>query len=202
MIMKQPLRTGIKNHIEEEKLSELQLDQLMTLQHETATYSLKHKPLLQAVTTYISVAASIMIALFMLFELGSNQTFTEQIAHEVAKNHINLKPLEVKTSSMDVIQSYFTQLDFMPITSDYFGQFSNTMLGGRYCSIKGVTAAQLRYTNQSGDKVTLYETQYDAGIFSELPKLEQGEPPLELYAKGVKINIWVEKDLLMVSAQE
>ena len=162
----------------------------------------KHKPLLRAVTTYIAVAAAIMITLFLTFEFGSHQTLTEKIAHEVAENHTNLKPMAVSTSSIDNIQTHLTQLDFMPIQSRYFGQFNNVMLCGGYSSIIGSTAAQLRYTNQTGRIITLYQTPYDASTFSQLPKLDSGDEPLIVHIKGVKVTIWVEKELLMVSAQE
>jgi hypothetical protein len=111
-----------------------------------------------------------------------------------------MKPLEIETSAMSDIERYFTQLDFFPISSRQFSFSPDQMLGGRYCSIQGITAAQLRYHDSQGRYVTLYETRYDSARFPPLPDVEKGEVPLKLYVSGLKITLWIEKGLLLVSA--
>lgn len=87
------------------------------------------------------------------------------------------------------------------VGSDLFAKQNYTMLGGRYCSIQGVTAAQIRYQTELGQKITLYEVAYDPKIYGDMPKIEQGEAPLSLDVKGVSVLLWVEKGLLMAEAR-
>lgn len=121
------------------------------------------------------------------------------IAEEVAKNHIKMKPLEVKSSALVDLQRYFDLLDFSPIRSG-IAFTDKLLLGGRYCSIQGVTAAQLRYQTDES-KSTLYEVVYDGAVFGKLPNIDHGEVPIEHYSRGVAVKIWVEKGLLLVLAQ-
>jgi len=145
----------------------------------------------------------------------SQQQMIAAIADEVTKNHIKLKPLEVTSQDFDTVRDYFTQLDFSPQVSRYFPKISSTtltMAGGRYCSIRSETAAQLRYlsspqtslTEPSSTKQwsTLYQTQYNANTFGALPRVEQGQAPIKTYSRGLKVSIWVERQLLMVSVED
>ena len=79
-------------------------------------------------------------------------------------------PLEIETSSIQDIRDYFTQLDFLPIESGIVQKNTKELLGGRYCSIQGVTATQLRLKDKSSGQVqTLYQTVYKPDVFSGLP---------------------------------
>ncbi|MGS0695170.1 hypothetical protein [Shewanella sp. 0m-4] len=122
-----------------------------------------------------------------------------KIADEVAKNHIKMKPLEVQTKQLSTLRQYFTELDFAIVNSSRIGA-NGQMLGGRYCSVQGLTAAQIRFSDQ-GQAITLYEVQYDRALYGELPNIEAGDLPIELVARGVAVSIWVEKGLLMASAR-
>lgn len=126
----------------------------------------------------------------------------DSIASEVALNHIKLKPMEIKTHDMREIRAYFDRLDFVPLQSSLaeFNQLS--LLGGRYCSLQGHIAAQLRFEDlTNGGSRTLYQTAYRPDYFPALPVLEQGESPLTTYANGVHTRIWVEKGVLNVLAE-
>ncbi|MCK5191175.1 MAG: hypothetical protein KAR12_14090, partial [Methylococcales bacterium] len=60
-----------------------------------------------------------------------------------------------------------------------------------------VTALQLRMMNSKTNKVqSLYETEYDKQVFKDFPKLEAGGVPVTIYVKGMKVDMWVEKDIL------
>jgi hypothetical protein len=122
---------------------------------------------------------------------------TERIALEVAHNHIKLKPLDVETDSMDGIRHYFTELEFVPAESTLLANADLKLLGGRYCSIQSVPAAQLRITSPDGDHLqTLYQTEYRKDVFGTLPVLENGDAPVTVNVKGITVRIWVEKGLL------
>ncbi|ABZ78735.1 hypothetical protein Shal_4195 [Shewanella halifaxensis HAW-EB4] len=122
-----------------------------------------------------------------------------RIADEVAKNHIKMKPLEVQTAQLSQLRAYFTELDFTLVSSSRIDD-ANEMVGGRYCSIQGLTAAQIRFVDRQ-QSVTLYQVQYDKRLYGEIPTIESGEPPIELVVRGVAVAIWVEKGLLMASAR-
>jgi len=148
------------------------------------------------------------------------QQMVASIAFEVTKNHIKLKPLEVTSQDFNTVRNYFTQLDFSPQLSLHFPQLTSTVLtmaGGRYCSIQSETAAQLRYRSSPEPSAagpsntepsptekwsTLYQTQYSKNTFGQLPHIEQGQAPIETYSRGLKVNIWVERQLLMVSVED
>jgi hypothetical protein len=203
------LSTGIKNHIESEQLDAAQLRALMSMQHAVfSTNDIKSGK--QTIDNprrvwFGALATCLMVYLVFLF-IGSNgipsdRNMSRDIAMEVVKNHLKLKPLDVKTSSMSAIQKYFTHLDFLPISSSVasnnFSLPINQLLGGRYCSIQGVTAAQLRYQRKHGLS-TLYEVAYHPDTFGTLPNMDNMEQPLELLIKGLSVFVWVEKGLLMV----
>ncbi|MEC8428358.1 MAG: hypothetical protein VXZ35_08030, partial [Pseudomonadota bacterium] len=97
---------------------------------------------------------------------------------------------------------YFTELDFSVAQSARFSDRNQTLLGARYCSIKGITAAQIRYDNPEGNPITLYEVGYDPGTFGQLPALEDNEPPMQITTQGVKVSLWTESGLLMAEVSD
>lgn len=134
-----------------------------------------------------------------LTQAGIVRGMHEKIADEVAKNHIKMKPLEVKTAQLLQLRAYFTELDFTLVSSSQIDD-AKQMIGGRYCSIQGLTAAQIRFVDRQ-QSVTLYQVQYNMRLYGEIPTIESGEPPLELVVRGVAVSIWVEKGLLMATAR-
>ena len=149
---------------------------------------------------WLMAASVAMVALFamtlVLFMPGKPTDMPQRIAEEVVRNHLKLKPLEVSTSSLDKIRSYFDKLSFVPITSLNIDD-SSTLLGGRYCSIQGYTAAQLRMVNpESGNLDTLYQAPYIKDVYGKLPDIGKKETTLTVYERGIKVSIWVEKGIL------
>lgn len=143
-----------------------------------------------------------------LFNGASNSvvmtSMSWKIADEVARNHVKMKPLEVQTEQLSQLREYFTQLDFTPVSSSFLANTNNgdsKMLGGRYCSIQGLTAAQIRFSQKDKQPITLYEVQYDSNLYGEQPILERGDKPTKLVVRGVAVSIWVEKGLLMAIAR-
>jgi len=72
------------------------------------------------------------------------------------------------------------------LTAQRFTLTETTLQGGRYCSIQGVTAAQLRYSLGEDEVSTLYEVGYDPGTFGPIPDLDQGQRPEQLLVRGLK----------------
>ena len=183
----------IINHLEDKKLSNEQLDKLSALQE---AYSDDKKN--NTNFHWIAIVATLFITILsgILF-INTTIDIKQLIGNEVASNHIKLKPLEVKTNDIKEIRKYFTELDFNPINSSLVAMNDQSLIGGRYCSIQGITAAQLRFENKkSGEIQSLYQTTYDRDTFKSLPNLSSGDKPITVYSKGLAIDIWIEKDIL------
>ena len=204
--MNRPLKQAVRDHFEQRMLSKDRLERLESLQKINAPrpavrYSIV-KPLIAA-SMAAAIAAFLVITL--LFPPGSMDSIpmTERIALEVARNHIKLKPLDVETDSMDGIRRYFTDLEFVPVQSTLLASADLELVGGRYCSIQSVPAAQLRIKVPYSNRLqTLYQTEYRKDIFGTLPVMENGQPPVTVHVKGITVRIWVEKGLLFALTDE
>jgi hypothetical protein len=193
--MNKPLKQSVQDHLETYSLSEDQLSKLESLTEQ-------NKPVTkQRVSIYpfamIGAVATFMLVFFLTPYLQNQSGIQEKIAMEVVANHIKLKPLEIETSSIEGIRSYFKKLDFVPVNSQLVSQLGLELIGGRYCSLQGNIAAQLRVRKPGNNSVqTLYQTEYRKDVFENMPILEEGDKPVDIYVKGVKVTIWVEKGLL------
>ena len=193
--MNKPLKQAVTDRLEAFALNEEQLQQLELLAERAPAARRQPAPVFRYA---IAGAVAAFLLAFVLTPLFMEQGDVRQrIAMEVASNHIKLKPLEVETGSIDGIRDYFEKLDFMPVSSALLSRSGLQLLGGRYCSLQGVTAAQLRLEEPGSGKLqTLYQTEYIEDVFKDMPVMEQGDEPVELYAKGIRVKIWVEKGLL------
>lgn len=157
-------------------------------------------------TKFMATAAVLVVALVSLLTLTWPRIGTlemaQRIAEEVASNHLHAKPLEIQSGSMGAVRGYFDQLGFAPVETQKVGP-ELSLLGGRYCSLQGVAAAQLRLRNTAtGAMETLYETEYRRDVFGSLPQIEKGEKPIVTYARGIQVTIWVEKDIVFALTRE
>lgn len=195
--MKDPLRKQVKQHLDQVRLNDEQLSALEEMmarepgQAPVKTYRLR-MPLAVAAMMFIAAVTAILL---VQFPGKGTDEMPQLIAKEVVKNHLKLKPMEVTSASINEIRGYFSKLDFMPIESRFLASSGLQLIGGRYCSIQGVTAAQLRL-KQGESLQTLYQTEYLPETFGKLPRVDMGEQPLSVYSRGVRVEIWVEKDLL------
>jgi hypothetical protein len=193
--MNQPLKKIVRERIELDSLTNAQLKNLESFSDQVLPKNNLKKPIYPFAIAGAFVA---FILAFMLSPLVIEQgNISERIALEVVTNHIKLKPLEIETSSMGDIRNYFKKLDFLPVNSQLVNDAGLKLIGGRYCSLQGVTAAQLRVKKPNSNVVqTLYQTEYRKDIFENMPQLEEGERPVSIYVKGIKVKIWVEKGVL------
>ncbi|GMT41031.1 MAG: hypothetical protein IEMM0001_1766 [bacterium] len=195
--MKQSLKQQVNQHIEQVELSGQRLTELEALINpQTGKESRRGRyyggKLAAAGIFFVAVVTIFMVS---QFPRDATKDMPQRIAEEVVKNHLKLKPLEVKAGTINAIRGYFSKLEFMPVESSMPSLNGMQLIGGRYCSLQGITAAQLRM-KQGQNSQTLYQTQYLPDVFGQLPQLEKGESPLVVYARGIKVKIWVEKGLL------
>jgi hypothetical protein len=193
--MNRPLKQSVRDRIELYTLDDDQLQKLESLGSQPAP------PTDRRVSIYpfalAGAVAAFLLAFFLTPLLVETDDVRERIAMEVATNHIKLKPLEIETRNIEAIRDYFNKLDFIPVSSKLVSDAGLELIGGRYCSLQGITATQLRVRKPGSDIIqTLYQTEYRKDVFDTMPVLEQGHEPVDIYVKGIKVTIWVEKGLL------
>jgi hypothetical protein len=205
--MKMPLKAAVKTRVQAVRLDSARLSALQELQNRYPRQEARKNYGRYGWYAMAGIAATLLVIVTLLFTqpgvIPENDTLVAEIAAEVVKNHLKLKPLEVRTDSLEGIRDYFTRLDFQPVASAYLKDIGLELLGGRYCSLQNVTAAQLRFGKMGSDTVhTLYQVGYDPVIFKQLPDFDQGETPVSTYANGIKVTLWVEKGLLFALTED
>ncbi len=202
--MKKPLKQSVCDHLNTYSLTEDQFQNLESLADHSPDdqalddQTVAEKPQRSIFPFAIAAAMVAFLLAFLLSPLILDKVdIRQRVAMEVVNNHLKLKPLEVKTSSIDGIRDYFQKLDFLPVNSVLVKASKLELIGGRYCSLQGITAAQLRVKKPGSNTVqTLYQTEYRKDVFENMPLLEEGDKPVGIYVKGIKVKIWVEKGLL------
>lgn len=195
--MKPDLKRSVIEHLEARQLDEAQLRELEGLQ--TGGHSClrtRRRPI------QFVVAASLLVLLAMVLLQPAPPEVAWKIADEVALNHLKQRPLEAEGASVAALQAYFDELDFRLVQTSFDTSSGDRMLGGRYCSIQGVTAAQLRLHDDAGRVKTLYQVPYEASRFGLLPDIQAGESPMKTQVRGLTVEMWVEKGLLFARASE
>ena len=201
-----PLSQAVRKRNESMELAPDQLALLICMQEEAVAGSSKpERPSRSprsrrlALVAVLSGIAGMLLALFFNGQvqpgLGANPMIA-RIADEVGENHLNLKPMELESGALEDIRGYFGKLDFRPVETRLPAVSDARTLGGRYCSIDGNIATQLRMRDAKGGLRTLYQARYDPERFGSIPSLDRGEAPVEHMARGVPVKIWVEMGLL------
>jgi hypothetical protein len=209
--MKNSLKQSITNYFEEKHLSSKKMQQLLTMQEEAISMASsnfvsdkKDHQFKRGLKYFYGIAATSLIFIITMYAIyNESLPVSQRIATEVVHNHHKLKPLEIKSEKTSELNDYFTKLDFSLIDSTLITADNWKLLGGRYCSIQGITAAQLRVVDKNTDKLqTLYQAAYDPEIHGVLPNVNERETPLQRYANGVIVNLWVENGLLFALTGE
>lgn len=108
----------------------------------------------------LTIAAVVILTIFLSFFMGSHlgqrNEISYIIAQEVAKNHEKLLRPEVITSKYEEVQGYLTRMDVsIKPGKEFLQKFE--LIGGRYCSVQGELATQLKVRDlQSGRISSLY----------------------------------------------
>lgn len=229
--MKKSFKNSVKENLDNVSLDEQQLAQLMAMQeryvYQPAPRKKRHKyrmwlPWYKIAGIGVLSIFGVVVLLTMTGILNFDRPYNawlhsvndgeqlqqssliQRIADEVASNHLKMKPLEIEATELATVQHYFSQLTFSPHQTKSFTDNNQIALaGGRYCSIQGAKAAQLRYQDTTtGAYITLFEAAYSAELFNELPHIDRGEAPVVTYTKGIKVSMWVEKGIVMVSTEK
>jgi hypothetical protein len=204
--MNRSLKQAVREHFEQRTLATdklIHLETLMAMKTPTPPLQRHRASLLIGWSTAAAIAAFLAVIILFPPDQLEGIPMTERIALEVARNHIKVKPLDVETGTMEGIRRYFTDLEFVPVESSLLASTDIELLGGRYCSVQSVPAAQLRIAAPGNNGLqTLYQAEYHKDIFGPLPVLENGDYPININAKGISVSIWVEKGLLFALTTE
>lgn len=210
-----PIDEAIMEHFSSKSLSDNQLDQLMAMQSEAsqkqADADAVNQParVTETITKtglrrflpdfrgyrYAFYATACMLAIVCLtvtFSLLNQPPLSQRIMSEIAYNHKQGMPIEVASNSVDDIRNYLKKLSFPIISPSALAKPNWQFLGGRYCSINGKLAAQLKIKNLADNNVyTLYQAATEGGI-------EKSDAKLKTHMiDGVGVSIWREKGLLL-----
>ncbi|PWQ97538.1 hypothetical protein [Leucothrix arctica] len=191
---KNTLDKALKTHYEAKSLSADQLDTLMTMQA-TAEENLLTR-LLKDFRGYryafYATACLLLMTLVVSFSLLNRPPLAERIMHEIAYNHQQEMPIEIASNSLISIGEYLNKLKFPLINSSSLSPQNWQLLGGRYCSINGKLAAQLKVKNLQDNKTY---TLYQAAVGSDISKVLTAAK--EQAIEGITVSIWQEKGLLL-----
>ena len=140
-----------------------------------------------------AVAASVVLALagIQLLRAPSahGDALAAAIAAEIALNHSKNFAVEFPAQGYAELRERMEKLDFTLHPPSLPGARGLRIVGGRYCSIQGQLAAQIKLEDDAGRMVTLYETRF----VREFAGLSEGDLDLQ----GLRIRIWRDGDLLL-----
>jgi hypothetical protein len=137
------------------------------------------------------VAAAVLLFLPLGWDRLDSKWVQNEIMSELVYHHSKDMGLEIQTASLESVKKHLSRLDFQLIQSTFIPDSEWTVLGGRYCSIKGKLAALIQVrNNENGMICSLYQCKLPKGI-------DPDEPPVEKFLDGIKVKIWCEKGLLL-----
>jgi hypothetical protein len=191
--MTQRLKESIKEYYGQYNLSTNQLLQMQNIQKNLYSQHYPRRKYHMAWAIAAGVAV-LLLGSFIFFNTTSHRTYIAELISEIAYNHNRNLEMEIKSNSLKEIASYLSRLDFSLIHPARLPEGNWEMIGGRYCSLKGQFAAQLKLRNKTNQKsYTLYQIEKPHGIKNIADFSEH-------FAKGVKVNLWLERGLIIALA--
>ena len=134
----------------------------------------------------------IMVCLLIIRVSGTGQ-FAQAVIDEVIENHLKSYPVVIASGRYDQVQAGLDRLSFsiLPTRQDVLQEY--VLLGGRYCSIQGHLAAQLKVRRADSQRV---DTLYVVPRSGELADIAA----CVAYDDRVRIEQWQENDRLFLLA--
>ncbi len=145
-----------------------------------------------------AAAAAALVLLFLVFPglrgagTEGTESLADSIVREIALNHSKNLAVEFAAIEYPRLREQMGELDFPLRPPRHIAGGELRMLGGRYCSIRGRLAAQIKLEDEHGRVLTLYQTSFDEH-FDGLPELQREQD-------GIRIRVWREGDLLFALA--
>ena len=156
------------------------VERLVTRADSPLRASAWHRPILAAV-----LATVVIVLIFAVPERDHSLPLAERTAREIALNHNKSLDLEFPFGNFERLRQAMIKLDFPLQAPQRLRNAGFTVLGGRYCSIQGQIAAQIRLRRDDGSIHTLYQTR--------LTPLLAGLTGATLSYDGVRVVSWSEQ---------
>lgn len=193
------LKDATREHFAEVNLSEDQIENLSLLMNDRDSLKPEEEKGFEKKWALLGLVAVLLLGLFIGSYSNGNDRTTD-IATEVTYNHAKLKPLEITSQRLSDISKYFASHEIRIVeNSSVLAGFEWSLKGGRFCSIQGTDAAQLRYKTKSDETVSVYMAPYQPETMGELPSVERGGAPKRVVSKGNEVWIWVEQNQVIAT---
>lgn len=139
-----------------------------------------------------SVAAALVVGLGVLHFHLVERDITARVLAEVAMNHSKQLDVEIASGDLTVVAAALDRLE-IPLRAPGQWPARYALLGGRYCSIQGGLAAQLKLRHQeTGDLHTLYATRLTSDL--------QTVVDIATTYDNVGITFWRDRDVFFALA--
>jgi hypothetical protein len=140
------------------------------------------------------VIRTIVILVFVADREHRQRAIEHAVCTEVATGQTKHYPLEIISSRYSEVQAALPKLDFSITPSKPTILETYRLIGGGYCSIQGLPAAQLRIQNiQSCKECTLYAMKAAGKLHAITPTVESVD--------GVRVEVWRQDDVVFALAQ-
>ena len=191
------MKNTIQNHFDQYQLSKKQLQRLNNIQADSSSswYVFLQKMPRIRVALALTVIVLVIVT-FVWWQPWNHTTHISSLASEIVYHHNKQMVMEVESPSLENVRAYLAKLNFPLIESERLPSTDWELVGGRYCSLQGHMAAQLRMRNKATGKTS---TLYQLLVPQNLSSLEG---TFEDFEQGVKVEIWKERGLLLGVAQE
>lgn len=177
------LDRSLKQHYESQQLDPKKMDRILRQGRPRRRWA-----------GYLGLAVAACLAFAVAHQQLQRRATVESLLAEIAMNHAKGLAVEVAGADYSQVQAGLERLDF-PLQPAPRLQDEYALLGGRYCSIQGGLAAQLKVRQRATGLVrTLYVTRLT-------PQLE-GLLPLDGRHEGVPIRLWAEEGRVFALAGE
>jgi anti-sigma factor RsiW len=142
-----------------------------------------------------ALTAAIVIFLLVANHEEYQRAIERAVCAEVVMNHMKHSPLEIISSHYSQVQAALSRLDFSIMPANSMILETYRLMGGRYCSIQGVPAAQLRVQDiRSGKECTLYAVKAAGklqGITADVDSMD-----------GIRVEVWRQDNVLFALAEK
>lgn len=142
-----------------------------------------------------STLASLFLVIVVLLALPIwiNQPLIHKISEEMKLNHIKGYQSEFVGRDLTRITEGMTRLDFSAVWPAKMKSVNWTILGGRYCSVQGHIALQLKVKHpETGETSTLFQS-----VYPEKLKMNAQNAELIHDSGNYRIQLWREQGILM-----
>lgn len=190
--MKRPLQEIAKTLFKKFSLSEDQFKVLEEMQEEVVPQKKWRRPFSWAMV-FVLIAG---VSIGYLWKNHPASLNLSKLPQEIVYHHNKKIEPEIQTNSISELRSFLTKLDFNLVESKFLPSNEWELLGGRYCSLQGRLAAQIKIRNKTSQKIY---TLYQLAIPEHLKSMDRA---FENYVDGVKVKIWREQGLLFGIAGE